>query len=159
MKLEDMVIVSVDDHISEPPHLFSNHLSGPAMASAPQFKEKSNGSNYWDYQGIKMASVALNGVVGKPKEEYGMEPTRLDQLRKGCWDPAARVQDMDVNGIAASLNFGTLIGLDGLMFCSAPDKTYAVQHVQAYNDYHWHEWCEAHPGRFIMNGKIGRAHV
>ena len=47
---------------------------------------------------------------------------------------------------------GTLIGLDGLMFCTAPDKTYAVQHVQAYNDYHWHEWCEAHPGRFIMNG-------
>ncbi len=152
MNLEDMVIISVDDHISEPPHLFSNHLSGPALASAPQFKEKSNGSNYWDYQGIKMASVSLNGVVGKPKEEYGMEPTRLDQLRKGCWDPAARVQDMDVNGIASSLNFGTLIGLDGLMFCTAPDKTYAVQHVQAYNDYHWHEWCQAHPGRFIMNG-------
>lgn len=152
MKLEDMVIISVDDHISEPPHLFSNHLSGPALASAPQFKEKSNGSNYWDYQGIKMASVALNGVIGRPKKEYGMEPTRLDQLRKGCWDPAARVQDMDVNGIASSLNFGTLIGLDGLMFCTAPDKTYAVQHVQAYNDYHWHEWCEAHPGRFIMNG-------
>jgi len=152
MKMEDMVIISVDDHISEPPHLFSNHLSGEALASAPQFKQKSNGSNYWDYQGMKMSSVALNGVVGRPREEYGMEPTSLDQLRKGCWDAAARVDDMDVNGIAASLNFGTLIGLDGLMFCSAPDKTYAVQHVQAYNDYHWHEWCEAHPGRFIMNG-------
>ena len=63
-----------------------------------------------------------------------------------------RIKDMDVNGIAASLNFGTLIGLDGLMFCSAPDKTYAVNHVQAYNDYHWYQWCEAHPGRFIMNG-------
>ncbi|WP_310531441.1 amidohydrolase family protein [Novosphingobium sp.] len=152
MKMDDMVIISVDDHISEPGDLFTHHLSGPALASAPTFKEKSNGSNYWDYQGLKMASVALNGVVGRPKEEYGMEPTSLDQLRKGCWDPAARVDDMDVNGIAASLNFGTLIGLDGLMFCNAPDKTYAVQHVQAYNDYHWYQWCQAHPGRFIMNG-------
>jgi len=152
MQMNDMVIISVDDHISEPPHLFQNHLSGPALESAPQFKHKSNGTSYWDYQGLKMASVALNGVVGRPKEEYGMEPTSLEQLRKGCWDPAARVDDMDVNGIAASLNFGTLIALDGLMFCNAPDKKYAVNHVQAYNDYHWHEWCEAHPGRFIMNG-------
>ena len=154
MKLNDMVIISVDDHISEPPHLFSNHLSGPALASAPQFKTKSNGTNYWDYQGLKMSSVALNGVIGRPKEEYGMEPTALSQLRKGCWDAAARVGDMDVNGVAASLNFGTLIGLDGLMFCTAPDKTHAVQHVQAYNDYHWEEWCRAFPGRFIMNGII-----
>jgi len=152
MQMNDMVIISVDDHISEPAHLFANHLSGEALAAAPQFKHKTNGSSYWDYQGLKMASVALNGVVGRPKEEYGMEPTSLDQLRKGCWDPAARVDDMNVNGIAASLNFGTLIGLDGLMFCNAPDKTYAVNHVQAYNDYHWHEWCEAHRGRFIMNG-------
>jgi predicted TIM-barrel fold metal-dependent hydrolase len=147
-----MVIISVDDHISEPPHVFSNHLTGEAAAAAPHFKVKANGSSYWDYQGMKMASVALNGVVGRPKEEYGMEPTNLDQLRKGCWDPAARIDDMDVNGIAASLNFGTMIGLDGLMFCTAPDKTYAVQHVQAYNDYHWEEWCQAFPGRFIMNG-------
>ena len=33
MKMEDMVIISVDDHISEPGDLFTHHLSGPALAS------------------------------------------------------------------------------------------------------------------------------
>ena len=154
MQMNDMVIISVDDHISEPPHIFSNHLSGAALESAPQFKTKSNGTSYWDYQGVKMSSVALNGVVGRPKEEYGMEPTSLFQLRAGCYDPHARIGDMDVNGIAASLNFGTLVGFDGWTFAAAPDKTYAIQHAQAYNDWHMHEWCNLYPGRFIPNGCI-----
>ena len=32
------------------------------------------------------------------------------------------VADMDVNGIAASLNFGNSIGFDGTTFHKAPDK-------------------------------------
>ena len=28
MEMNDMVIISVDDHISEPPDMFKNHLSG-----------------------------------------------------------------------------------------------------------------------------------
>ena len=38
-----------------------------------------------------------------------MEPTRFDAMRKGAWDPAARVHDMDINGIYASLNFPSAI--------------------------------------------------
>jgi len=154
MDMNDMVIISVDDHISEPPHLFSNHLSGEALASAPQFKQKSNGSNYWDYQGMKMSSVALNGVVGRPREEYGMEPTSLDQLRKGCWDVHARIGDMNVNGVAASLNFPSVAGIDGGLFIKAEDKAQALVHMRAYNDWHIDEWCGAYPGRFIPCGLL-----
>lgn len=31
-----------------------------------------------------MANVALNAVVGRPREDYAAEPTNLDQIRKGC---------------------------------------------------------------------------
>jgi hypothetical protein len=51
-----------------------------------------------------MQSVALNAVTGRVHEEYGMKPTSLDQLRKGCHDVHARVGDMDANGTASSLN-------------------------------------------------------
>ena len=81
-----------------------------------------------------------------------MEPTSLFQLRKGCYDTHARIGDMDANGIAASLNFGTLAGFDGWVFAAAPDRTHAIQHAQAYNDWHIHEWCAPYPGRFIANG-------
>jgi predicted TIM-barrel fold metal-dependent hydrolase len=149
MKLNDLVIVSVDDHISEPPGMFDKHLSGDALATAPQFKTSEGGANYWEYQGVKFPSVGLNAVVGRPFEEYGMEPARLDQIREGVYDVHERVKDMDVNGIAASLNFGSAVGFDGGRFAKAADKTLAATHLRAYNDWHVDEWCGAYPSRFI----------
>ena len=152
MRMEDMVLVSVDDHITEPGDMFDRQLSGEALASAPKLRENADGTNFWEYQGMKIPSVALNAVVGRPREEYGMEPTNLDQLRKGCWDVHARVDDMDVNGIAASLNFPSFPGIDGSTFLYAPDKEQALTHLRAYNDWHVDEWCGAYPGRFIPCG-------
>jgi predicted TIM-barrel fold metal-dependent hydrolase len=149
MKMNDLLIISVDDHISEPPDMFVKHLSGAALASAPTLRVLDNGTTFWEYQGMKMPSVGLNAVVGRPLDEYGMEPTSFDQLRKGVYEPAARVDDMNVNGIAASLNFGSFPGFDGGRFHKAPDKALSLVHLRAYNDWHVDEWCGAHPGRFI----------
>lgn len=149
MQKNDMVLISVDDHISEPPDLFKNHLSGPDLESAPQFVVAADGTSAWSYSGMYMPSVGLNAVVGRPLEEYGMEPTSFDQLRKGVYDVDARVDDMNVNGIAASLNFGSAVGFDGGRFHKAQDRKAAVAHLRAYNDWHIDEWCGAHPGRFI----------
>jgi predicted TIM-barrel fold metal-dependent hydrolase len=150
MKMEDMVIISVDDHICEPPDLFKPHLSGAALAEAPQFHTTASGANYWMYQGRLLASVGLNAVVGRVPEEYGMEPQSLTQMRKGCYDPKARLEDMDVNGIAASLNFGSVGGFDGSRcFHMAADKSLALTHLRAYNDWHILDWCATDPARFI----------
>ena len=78
-----------------------------------------------------------------------MEPTSLEQLRKGCYDVHARIDDMDINGIAASLNFGNSIGFNGATFHKAPDKQLSLIHLSAYNDWHIDEWCGTRPGRFI----------
>ncbi len=78
-----------------------------------------------------------------------MEPTSLDQLREGVYQVDARVADMDVNGIAASLNFGSVFDFAGGRLHRVPDKALAAKHVSAYNDWHIDEWCGAYPGRFI----------
>ena len=152
MKMEDMVIISSDDHVCEPPNMFDNVLSGALLASAPKNLSDKNGNNYWLYQGNMRGLIGLNAVVGRPYEEYGMEPTSFDQLRKGCYDVHARIDDMDVNGIAASMCFGNSIGFDGQTFHKAPDKKLALRHLQAWNDWHYDEWCMAYPGRFIPLG-------
>ena len=149
MNMNDMVIISVDDHICEPPGLFDRHLSGAALESAPKLLIDGEGKNFWYYQGMSRPSIGLNAVVGRPLEEYGMEPNALAQLRKGCYEVAARVDDMNVNGLAASLNFGNAIGFDNVTFHKAPDKALALTHLRAYNDWHIDEWCGAYPGRFI----------
>ena len=65
MKMNDMLIISVDDHISEPPDMFDKHLSGEALASAPKLRTTEDGTNYWDYQGLTLPSVGLNAVAGR----------------------------------------------------------------------------------------------
>ena len=152
MQMNDMVMISVDDHICEPASLFDRQLSGDLLASAPTLKTDRNGANFWSYQGNIRPSVGLNAVVGRPFEEYGMEPTSHEQLRTGCYDVDARIDDMDVNGIAASMCFGNSIGFDGQTFHKAPDKALSLRHLQAYNDWHYDEWCMAYPGRFIPLG-------
>ena len=153
MKMDDMIIISVDDHIVEPPDMFEKRLTGEDLATAPQFHTNEKGENWWTYQGMVMSSVGLNAVVGRVPEEYGMEPSSLAQMRKGCWDAEARLQDMDVNGIAASLNFGSIGGFDGSRcFHKAPDKAMALKHLRAYNDWHILDWCGTDPGRFIACG-------
>ncbi len=149
MKMNDMVIISVDDHITEPPDMFDKHLSKEHLATAPRFGTDENGKSFWTYQGMFMPSVGLNAVVGRPLEEYGMEPNSLEEMRKGVYDVHERINDMNVNGIAASLNFGTCVGFDGGKFHAAPDKDLSLVHLRAYNDWHIDEWCGAYPGRFI----------
>lgn len=149
MEMNDMVIISVDDHITEPPDMFDKHLSGDDLKTAPKFHTDEKGKSYWTYQGMYMPSVGLNAVVGRPLEEYGMEPNSLEEMRKGVYNVHARIDDMNVNGVAASLNFGTCVGFDGGRFHKAPDKKLSLKHLRAYNDWHIDEWCGAYPGRFI----------
>jgi predicted TIM-barrel fold metal-dependent hydrolase len=150
--MNDMVIISVDDHMSEPPEMFDKHLSGDALATAPKFKTTADGTSYWEYQDRKLPSVGLNAVVGRVPEEFGMEPTSLDQLREGVYNVDARVDDMNVNGIASSLCFGSFVSFDGSLFAKVPDKDQALVHLRAYNDWHVDEWCGSAPGRFIPMG-------
>jgi len=152
MQMNDMLLISVDDHISEPPDMFKNHLSGAELESAPKLMSDRNGKDVWVYQGMNFPSVGLNAVVGRPFEEYGMEPTALEQLRDGVYDVHERIKDMDVNGIAASLNFGSVFDFAGGRLNKVPDKNLARRHLEAYNDWHIDEWCGAYPGRFIPCG-------
>ena len=70
MKMEDMVLISVDDHITEPAEVFDNQLSGEAYATAPKLRERDNGANYWEYQGAQIDMArgltlkALQGYAG-----------------------------------------------------------------------------------------------
>src|SRR5205823_3914181 len=86
---------------------------------------------------------------GRPPEEYGMEPTSFDQLRPGTYDVHARIQDMNANGVLASMCFPSWPGLCGAVFFRQADKQIARVILQAYNDWHIDEWCGTYPGRFI----------
>ncbi len=149
MNIDDMVLVSVDDHVVEPPHLFEGRLPAKYADLAPKFITRDDGTNAWVYEGQELANVALNAVAGRPPEEYGMEPTSFAELRAGCYDIDERVKDMDANGVLGSLCFPSFPQFCGQLFARTEDKDVALAMVRAYNDWHIDEWCGTHPGRFI----------
>ena len=149
MRLEDMIMISVDDHVVEPPDMFKNHLSAQYQDKAPKVTRLASGCDVWEFNGQKLPNIGLNAVVGRVPEEYGMEPTSYDQLRKGCYDVHARVADMNANGVLGSLCFPSFPGFVGQLWSSCEDKKLAHVMLQAYNDWHVDEWCGSYPGRFI----------
>ena len=86
MKAEDLILVSVDDHVVEPSNMFAQHVPAQYKAQAPRVVRKPDGCDVWVWQGEQIPNVALNAVVGRPPEEYGMEPTSFDQLRPGTYN-------------------------------------------------------------------------
>ncbi|MFL6206085.1 MAG: amidohydrolase family protein [Acidimicrobiales bacterium] len=152
MRPDDMIMVSVDDHLVEPPTMFDAHIPERYRDQAPKVVRKDDGSDVWVFNGAQIPNVGLNAVAGRPKEEYGIEPTAFDEMRPGCWDIAERVKDMDAGGLLGSMCFPSFPGFSGRLFAAADDKDLALAVVQAYNDWHVDEWCGAAPGRFIPMG-------
>ncbi|MHB8664710.1 MAG: amidohydrolase family protein [Acidimicrobiales bacterium] len=147
-----MILISVDDHVVEPPSLgdfFSEHLPQKFKARAPKVIRRDNGTDAWLIEGQEVASFGLNAVSGRVPEEWGYDPSSFDQVRPGTYDVHERVRDMNVNGVLAGLNFPSWPGFGGQFFVQSNDDEFVAAMLRAYNDWHIHEWCGAHPGRFI----------
>ena len=142
-------LISVDDHILEPPNLWVDRVASKDRDRAPNMQVDDKGMDVWVYDGKKMPSSGLSAVVGKSKEEFSPEPLNYSDMRPGCYDAKARVEDMNLSGVLASLCFPTLPRFCGQLFMEASDREFGFQCLQIYNDWLVEEWCGAAPGRYI----------
>ena len=165
--------VSVDDHIIEPPNVWQDRLPEKYKAIGPRVERlrvanlQFNGMQYsfdivdndsdegkfadfWCYEDLKVPMRRIIAAVGYPPEERTLLPVTYEEMRKGCWDQTARLEDMDVNHTEASLCFPTFPRFCGQTFLEAKDRDLAKLCVEAYNDWMVEEWCAgAGAGRLI----------
>ena len=80
MNADDLILISVDDHIVEPPDVFENHLPAKYRDIAPRIERMPDGTDRWKFLDFEIPNVGLNAVTGRPPEEYGMDPTSFDEL-------------------------------------------------------------------------------
>ncbi|MFN8034434.1 MAG: amidohydrolase family protein [Acidimicrobiia bacterium] len=149
MRVEDLVLISVDDHVVEPPTMFDAHIPARWRDRAPRVETNDRGDDVWVFEGATIPNIGLNAVAGKPRREYGVEPTAFDEMRPGCWDVHERVQDMNAAGVLGSMNFPSFPSFSGRLFAATPHKDLALDVLRAYNDWHVDEWCGSYPDRFI----------
>lgn len=141
-------MISVDDHILEPPNVWQDRVPKKYQDAAPRFVRDKDGEA-WVYEGKRMPTPGLAAVAGKTVEEFSPLPITYSDMREGCYDPKARIADMDRAGVAASVCFPSLPGFCAETFFKSKDKALALECVKAYNDWHLDEWCAAAPGRYI----------
>jgi predicted TIM-barrel fold metal-dependent hydrolase len=137
-------LVSVDDHVIEPPDVWVDRLPAKYRDVGPRMLA----DDTWAYEDKRMPTSGLSVTVGKRKEEFTPEPVPYSEMRPAAYDPIARVADMDRAGILGSLCFPSFPRFCGQVFWEAHDKELALLCVRAYNDWMIDDWCGAAPGRF-----------
>ncbi len=161
-------IVSVDDHVIEPPQVWQDRLPERFKEVGPRsergkssmsfvggvfsFQEDPDGTvgDWWTFEGNMFPLTRLEAAVGFERDQVQVVPITYDDMRRGCWDPEARLADMDANWTEASMSFpSSFVRFCGQRFLEAEDKELADLCVKAYNDWQFDEWCAGTDGRLI----------
>ncbi|MCU0268832.1 MAG: amidohydrolase [Acidimicrobiales bacterium] len=161
-------IISVDDHVIEPGDVWLNRLPARYHDVAPRIERKRvknlafNGTTYtydldpegketdfWAYEDLIVPHRRIIAAVGFPKDEVTLTPITYEEMRPGCYDQQARLEDMDLNWTEASLSFPTFPRFCGQTFLEAKDRELAALCVRAYNDWMVEEWSANTDGRLI----------
>jgi predicted TIM-barrel fold metal-dependent hydrolase len=163
-------IISVDDHVVEPPHVWRTWLPARFRDRGPRIERRGvagmrhvGGGHYeqvfaedaperadcWVYEDLVYVHKRHVAAVGYPRDEMTMTPMTYDEMRPGCYDPAARIADNELNHVEASLCFPTFPRFCGQTFAEAKDRDLALACVRAYNDWMVEEWCGDSGGRLI----------
>jgi predicted TIM-barrel fold metal-dependent hydrolase len=163
------LIISVDDHVVEPPSTWHDRLpsryrdKGPRVVqdtcssssqglAAVRYLPGGNGplTDWWVYEDLWWPvpqTMASAGVIDITDLTDG--PIAYADMRPGCYDQSARLADMDLNHTEASLCFPSFPRFCGQTFLEAKDKDLALLCVEAYNDWMIDEWCGGSGGRLI----------
>ena len=146
---EDVQLISVDDHVIEHERVWLDRLPAKYADVAPHVVELDGGMQAWKFEDRVVPTIGLNAVAGKDPKDFGIDPVRFDDMLPGCYDVAARIQDMDLDGVHAQMCFPSFPGFAGGTLFGAEDKQLATACVTAWNDFMLDEWCAYAPGRFI----------
>ena len=161
-------IISVDDHVVEPPHLWQDRLPekykdvGPRIVIAPRgemklvdgvWNERPGDSDqmaaWWhceDHVYQLKQIIACPGIAPEDVKAIGVT---YDDIAPGCFEPKARIADMERNHVQASLCFPNYPRFCGQFFSERKDKELGLLLARAYNDWMVEEWCGDSGGRLI----------
>ena len=162
-------IISVDDHVVEPPTVWTDRLpaadrergprvvqdtcltSGDPQTLRVSYTKGGDGPlvDWWVYEDLAKVVPKVVACAGYPVEEHTIDPIAYRDMRPGCYDPVARLADMDLNRTERSLCFPYVTRFCGQMFLEAKDKSLAARCVTAYNDWMIEEWCAGSRGRLL----------
>jgi predicted TIM-barrel fold metal-dependent hydrolase len=161
------LIISVDDHIVEPPNLFEGRMPTKLADRAPRVIRKrlrfiggTKGREWveddvdgewcdaWHYEDVVMPLQWLLAAIDR--DVVDIEPATYDEVRPGTWKQTDRLADMDLNHVQAAMCFPNLFRFAGQTFSEREDKELSLACIRAYNDWLIDDWgAGAGKGRLL----------
>jgi predicted TIM-barrel fold metal-dependent hydrolase len=160
-------IISVDDHVIEHGRVWLDRLPAKYHDVGPRtiqergkmqfvggvfsYEPSDEGElcDWWLYEDKRVPQTRLSAAAGFDRDEVKVTGITYEEMRKGCWDPKARIEDMDANWTDAQMCFPSFPRFCGQVFMEASDKVLSDLCVKAYNDWMVDEWCGDSGGRLI----------
>ena len=139
-------VISSDNHVFEPPDLWTNRINPKFKDRAPRIRREEDG-DWWYCDGRKMLGTGFGFAGAQTGRRFGQaeELTVADvfqNVRPGGYVPEEQIKDMDLDGVDVSIVYPTL----GLQLYKIPDGELLTAMFSAYND--WvAEFCQPSPKR------------
>jgi predicted TIM-barrel fold metal-dependent hydrolase len=142
MSLErNLRIISADSHVVEPYDLWTRRLADTPFADrAPQMTGDGESGYRFEIDGLDPFPVGLAGAAGRPSDSLSPQ----GEMRAGGWETAARLEDMDADGVAAEVLYPSV----GMSVAQSRDRDYQLACIRAYNDW-LVDFCAEADGRLI----------
>ncbi len=159
-------LISVDDHVLEPPDLWWSRLPKNLRDRGPRVQrergvipdalqgrwtvdDRGQWADVWYYDDMVrplQRGLAQSGFEG----EDNTRPVTFEEVLPGAYDRDARLTVMDRNHTDASVCFPSISRFCGQMFLGKQDKDLALLCLQVYNDWMIDEWCGSQrPARLV----------
>jgi predicted TIM-barrel fold metal-dependent hydrolase len=137
-------LISGDSHVNEPGDLWTARVPARMRDRAPRIERFDEG-DAWVIEGVRdPINFGMNACAGLPPEEM-RGWSRFEDMRHGGYDPAARTEEMDVDGVDAEVLYPTPRLAQAV--AANKDVELHLALVRAYND--WLSEYVAHaPARF-----------
>ena len=127
-------IYSADSHVLEPPDLWTTRMQAAFRDRAPHLEHEVNGQtgDFLVCPPLRPFNPTSLGCAGIPPEELErFSRGGYAVCRPGAWDPAERIKDMDLDGLAGEIFYCGY----GMSLFSHPDEAFQRDAHRAYNDW------------------------
>jgi predicted TIM-barrel fold metal-dependent hydrolase len=149
----DADIISVDDHVVEPPNVWVDRFPSRLLDRAPHIEDRADHTQAWVWEGrdypLSLMGSPRTRVFRTDGTGEDFRARHYDDMVPACYDVHERVKAMDIDGVKAQLLFPTFPRFAGTQFLSPKDLEITKLVIEAYNDWMVNDWCAAHPDRFI----------
>ena len=147
-------MMSVDDHMIEPSHLWVKRVPDVYKDRCPRMVDAGDGREAWLFEDelVYITMGSCRPLPGMPVQGFPPAPgtARFDEIRPGCYDPVARIADMDIDGVWGQLCFPNYSRFAGHRFYgNVQDPALGYACLRTYNDYLLDEWCATAPERLF----------